>query len=87
MRGPACGGLQSGCPAAAYGSPPVVRADVHRIAVPTPFQIGAVNVYLLEGDPLTLVDTGPNSGTAFVTLGLGAGILMSIQRHRKLMQS
>ena len=37
---------------------------VHRIAVPTPFAVGEVNCYLLTGSPLTLVDTGPNSGTA-----------------------
>ncbi len=36
---------------------------VHRIAVPTPFAVGEVNCYLLTGDPLTLIDTGPNSGT------------------------
>ena len=36
------------------------------------------------GVPLPFMSYG---GTAFVTLGLGAGILMSIQRHRKLMQS
>ena len=36
------------------------------------------------GVPLPFVSYG---GTAMVTLGLGAGILMSIQRHRKLMQS
>jgi glyoxylase-like metal-dependent hydrolase (beta-lactamase superfamily II) len=33
--------------------------DVHRIALPTPFQIGDVNAWLLRGAPLTLVDTGP----------------------------
>jgi glyoxylase-like metal-dependent hydrolase (beta-lactamase superfamily II) len=43
-------------------------AGIHRIAVPTPFPIGRVNVYLLEGDPLTLVDTGVNTGTALDTL-------------------
>ena len=32
------------------------------MAVPTPFLVGAVNCYLIEDDPLTLVDTGPNSG-------------------------
>ena len=37
---------------------------VHRIAVPTPFAVGRVNCYLLSGEPLTLVDTGPNSGTS-----------------------
>ena len=38
------------------------EAGIHRIAVPTPFAVGRVNCYLLEGSPLTLVDTGPNSG-------------------------
>jgi rod shape determining protein RodA len=36
------------------------------------------------GVPLPLLSYG---GTALVTLSLGAGILMSIQRHRKLVQS
>lgn len=33
--------------------------DVHRIPLPTPFQIGDVNAWLLRGAPLALVDTGP----------------------------
>ena len=33
--------------------------DVHRIPLPTPFRIGDVNVWLLRGAPLTLVDAGP----------------------------
>jgi glyoxylase-like metal-dependent hydrolase (beta-lactamase superfamily II) len=38
---------------------------VHRIAVPTPFAVGRINCYVLTGgEPLTLVDTGPNSGTS-----------------------
>jgi len=37
-------------------------AGVHRLAVPTPFAVGRVNCYLVEDDPLTLIDTGPNSG-------------------------
>ena len=41
-----------------------VAPGVHRIAVPTPFAVGRINCYLLSGDPLTLVDTGPNSGTS-----------------------
>ena len=36
------------------------------------------------GVPLPFMSYG---GTAFVTLGLGIGMLMSIQRHRKLIQS
>ena len=38
---------------------------IHRIQVPTPFAVGRVNVYLIEDEPLTLVDAGPNSATSF----------------------
>jgi glyoxylase-like metal-dependent hydrolase (beta-lactamase superfamily II) len=38
------------------------QAGIHRLRIPTPFAVGRVNCYLLEDDPLTLVDTGPNSG-------------------------
>ncbi|MGZ4179986.1 MAG: MBL fold metallo-hydrolase [Solirubrobacteraceae bacterium] len=38
------------------------RAGIHRLAVPTPFLVGRVNCYLIEDRPLTLIDTGPNSG-------------------------
>jgi glyoxylase-like metal-dependent hydrolase (beta-lactamase superfamily II) len=38
-------------------------AGIHRLALPTPFLVGRVNAYLIEDAPLTLVDTGPNSGT------------------------
>src|SRR4051812_14579050 len=34
------------------------------MAIPTPFAVGRVNVYLIEDDPLTLVDAGPNSGSS-----------------------
>jgi glyoxylase-like metal-dependent hydrolase (beta-lactamase superfamily II) len=37
-------------------------AGVHRMPVPTPFAVGKVNAYLIEDDPLTLVDGGPNYG-------------------------
>ena len=37
---------------------------IHTLAIPTPFMVGRVNCYLIEDDPLTLVDTGPNSGKA-----------------------
>jgi glyoxylase-like metal-dependent hydrolase (beta-lactamase superfamily II) len=41
------------------------RAEgIHCIPIPTPFMVGRVNTYLIEDDPLTLVDTGPNSGKA-----------------------
>jgi glyoxylase-like metal-dependent hydrolase (beta-lactamase superfamily II) len=37
---------------------------IHRLRIPTPFAVGRVNCYLIEDEPLTLVDTGPNSGKA-----------------------
>jgi glyoxylase-like metal-dependent hydrolase (beta-lactamase superfamily II) len=37
----------------------VLPEGIHRIPLPTPFQIGDVNTWLLRGDPLTLVDAGP----------------------------
>jgi glyoxylase-like metal-dependent hydrolase (beta-lactamase superfamily II) len=40
------------------------QAGIHRLAIPTPFQVGRVNAYLIEDSPLTLVDSGPNSGKA-----------------------
>ena len=40
------------------------RAGIHRLRIPTPFMVGRVNCYLIEDQPLTLIDTGPNSGKA-----------------------
>ncbi|MGB9919387.1 MAG: MBL fold metallo-hydrolase [Moorellales bacterium] len=39
-----------------------------RISLPTPFPVGPVNVYLLPGDPLTLIDAGPYLEEAWQTL-------------------
>ena len=44
---------------------------VHRIEVPTPFAVGAVNCYLIEGKPLTLVDTGVKSSKSLAALSDG----------------
>jgi glyoxylase-like metal-dependent hydrolase (beta-lactamase superfamily II) len=41
---------------------------IHCLAVPTPFAVGRVNCYLIEDDPLTLVDAGPNSATSLTAL-------------------
>ena len=43
---------------------------IHRIPVPTPFAIGDVGVYLVEGETPALVDAGPNSATALGALEL-----------------
>ncbi|MBA3601163.1 MAG: MBL fold metallo-hydrolase [Acidobacteria bacterium] len=34
------------------------------LAIPTPFYVGAVNVYLIKEDPLTLIDVGPKTEEA-----------------------
>lgn len=44
---------------------------VHTIPVPTPFAVGRVNCYLLEGDPLTLIDAGPRSEKSLQALEEG----------------
>jgi glyoxylase-like metal-dependent hydrolase (beta-lactamase superfamily II) len=40
------------------------REGIHRLAIPTPFAVGRVNAYLIEDEPLTLIDSGPNSAKA-----------------------
>ena len=57
---------------------------IQRIVVPTPFKVGPVNVYLIEEDPLTMIDTGPHTDEAIRALKdglskLGCGIA-SIKR-------
>ena len=42
----------------------IADAGIRVMRIPTPFQVGRVNTYLLEEEPLTLVDSGPNSGKA-----------------------
>ncbi|HEX2084411.1 MAG TPA: MBL fold metallo-hydrolase [Solirubrobacteraceae bacterium] len=42
----------------------MIADGIHCIPIPTPFAVGRVNTYLIEDDPLTLVDSGPNSGKA-----------------------
>jgi len=54
---------------------PAAAAGIQRIAIPTPFAVGRVNVYLIEDEPLTLVDAGPNSGTSFDELQRGIAAL------------
>ena len=41
------------------------------ISLPTPFYIGAVNVYLIKEDPLTIIDTGPKTKEAIDALRSG----------------
>jgi glyoxylase-like metal-dependent hydrolase (beta-lactamase superfamily II) len=47
-----------------------MNADIHCLSIPTPFAVGRVNCYLIDDDPLTLIDTGPNSGKALDELDI-----------------
>lgn len=48
---------------------------VSKLTIPTPFRIGPVNCYLLEGDPLTLIDTGPDDADSYEALQRALGKL------------
>jgi glyoxylase-like metal-dependent hydrolase (beta-lactamase superfamily II) len=48
-----------------------VEAGIHRLRLPTGFAVGPLNSYLIEDDPLTLVDAGPNAGSSFAALETG----------------
>jgi glyoxylase-like metal-dependent hydrolase (beta-lactamase superfamily II) len=54
---------------------PAAAAGIHRLAIPTPFAVGRVNVFLIEDEPLTLVDAGPNSGSSLDELQRGLAAL------------
>jgi glyoxylase-like metal-dependent hydrolase (beta-lactamase superfamily II) len=45
------------------------EAGIHTLRIPTPFAVGRVNCYLIVDSPLTLIDTGPNSGKALDEVG------------------
>ena len=48
---------------------------IHQLGVPTPFRVGDVNVFLLEGEVLTLLDCGPNTEDAKQALHDGVNTL------------
>ena len=54
--------------AGAAGTALAAEAGIHALPVPTPFAVGRMNAYLIEDDPLTLVDSGPNSATSLTEL-------------------
>jgi glyoxylase-like metal-dependent hydrolase (beta-lactamase superfamily II) len=56
----------------------VLAADISRIVIGTPWPVGPVNVYLVDDDPLTLIDTGQRSPQALAELEAG---LASAGRH------
>lgn len=52
----------------------VLPADVTQVTLPTPWLVGPVNVYVLHGDPLTLVDAGPRTPAAREALVQGLAV-------------
>ena len=53
---------------------------MERIVLPTPFPVGPVNCWLLRGEPLTLVDAGPDTPAALAALELGlAGFELQVE--------
>jgi len=72
---PAGADADPGAAQAAAGLALAADAGIHRLAVPTPFLVGRVNCYLIEDRPLTLVDTGPNSGKSLDELEQALGAL------------
>ncbi len=44
---------------------------IHKIVLPTPFYVGPVNVYLVEEEPLTLIDAGPRNDETIGALRAG----------------
>src|SRR5437660_1690330 len=41
---------------------------IHKLTLPTGMPVGPVNAYLVEGEQLTLIDTGPRSDETFAVL-------------------
>ena len=52
-----------------------VAAGIHCVPLPTPFPVGPINAYVLEGEPLTLVDCGANSADGMLALERGLAAL------------
>ena len=59
----------------ARGFEAAAESGIHVMQIPTPFAVGRVNCYLIEDEPLTLVDVGPNSGKSLDELEGGLGAL------------
>jgi glyoxylase-like metal-dependent hydrolase (beta-lactamase superfamily II) len=69
------GGVAASAPEEQAAFQRAAAEGIHAIALPTPFLVGRVNCYLIEDEPLTLVDTGPNSGTSLDELETGLAAL------------
>ncbi|MHB8628580.1 MAG: MBL fold metallo-hydrolase [Aggregatilineales bacterium] len=58
-------------------SPPTttVLPGLHRLALPTPFPVGPINVYIDEHDPLTVIDCGTALDDSYEALRAGLAAL------------
>lgn len=65
-------------PERAAGGLERVADEVWRIELPTPWHVGSVSVYLIEDEPLTLIDTGPLWSVALAAL---EGALAAVDRR------
>ncbi len=48
-----------------------ILPGLHTLALPTPFPVGTVNVYVAEGDALTLIDCGMRTDASYEALTVG----------------
>ena len=48
-----------------------MASRIHTLEIPTPFPVGPVNIYLIEGREPALIDTGPNTPEAWQSLQQG----------------
>ena len=51
--------------------PGATASGIHTISIDTPWAVGSVNVYLLDDDPLTLIDAGQRSPDALAQVEAG----------------
>jgi glyoxylase-like metal-dependent hydrolase (beta-lactamase superfamily II) len=56
-------------------SPLPERPEIHQIVLPTPWDVGPVQVYLIEAEPLTLVDTGVRTPASWAALAAALEML------------
>jgi len=60
--------------------------ELHQLVLPTPWPVGPVQIYLIDGDPLTLVDTGVKSPDSRAALEAGLEALgRSIDEVRRVL--
>lgn len=62
-----------------------MRGAATRLSLPTPLPVGKVNCWLLEGDPVTLIDAGPFYDASFAALEAGlAGVGLRLEDVEQL---